>query len=386
MDMTIRNGSLDQVVPVLEEQHAAKYDLVAPSTHLSYDQGTLVIDGLGDAVISETGVTQGSVTLNPTDLFEDGVSNRLEIPRAYLRRMRSDAAEWGDYGLFDRTVSHWFERSQRNWFIRGFDLGDGGVARALLSDRYNIIDHIDALFATLDGIRESGIQDVEIEAVDLTERRMRVKITSPSIAAAVPNFVKNYRSPFTDRPHGPGGEWLTKPDTIYAGLVLSNSETGGGAFQIAPHVTVLVCSNGMTRTAEALRKVHLGERMDAGVIQWSEQTKAAGIELIKSQATDAVTTFLSQSYLDGVASELEEAGAVMLDKPLEVFEQVTKPRYGEGERQGILDFFVKSGDTSAAGVVQAVTAFAQTVEDPDRAAELEEDAFDVLAATLAHVG
>ena len=45
---------------------------------------------------------------------------------------------------------------------------------------------------------------------------------------------------------------------VFAGWVLSNSETGCGAFTITPRLVVHVCRNGMTITKDALRAVHLG--------------------------------------------------------------------------------------------------------------------------------
>lgn len=362
---TERGMTLESARTVLEDQHHAKYDIVAPSSQIRYSTGALeVIDN------------DGVYLLEPTDQFEDGISSRLDIPRKYLRKVREDAGQFGDYGILDGNVNHWLDRSARNWFIRGFRLDGPGVARAFLSDRYHCIDHIDALFATLDGITAAGVRGVEVSAVDLSEKRLRVKITAPSIQAAVPYFLRDYRSPFT----GQSGRDLP---VVYAGLVMSNSETGTGAFQIAPHITVLVCQNGMTRTADALRKVHLGERMEEGVIAWSADTRRAGINLIKNQATDAVTTFLSEPYLAGVAEELEAAAGSLLGKPVKVVEQVAaQMRYTDDERDEIMGLFMASGDRTAGGVMNAVTAYAQTVASPDRAAELEEEAFEVLAAAV----
>lgn len=366
LTLTQRNLDLGDARQVLEDQHRAKYDIVTHSDLIRYTFGQL-----------EVVTTDGAYYLNPTDQFEGGVSQRLDIPRKYLRRLRDDAKDHVDYSALDKNVNHWLSRSERNWFIRGFRWDDESIARAFLSDRYNCIDHMDALFATLDGIAGAGIRDVEVEAVDLSERSLRVKITSPSIRAAVPNFVENYRSPFGDNPRG------SDQPFIYAGLVMSNSETGSGAFQIAPHVTVLVCKNGMTRTAQALRKVHLGEKMEAGQIEWSRETRNAGIDLIKNQARDAVTYFLSQSYLDEVADELETAADVTFERPQKAVELVSKQmKYTDDEQDRIMSFFMTSGDPSAGGLVNAVTAFAQTVANPDRAAELEESAFDALAVAM----
>ena len=46
-----------------------------------------------------------------------------------------------------------------------------------------------------------------------------------------------------------------------------------------------------------------------------------------------------------------------------------------------MTFFIQSGDATAGGVMNAVTATAQVLTDPDRANELEDVALDVLTAT-----
>jgi hypothetical protein len=194
-----RNIALADARELLETQHAAKYDLVAHSDHIAYEKGDLNV--LGES---------GWYMLEPTGQFEDGISTRLNIPRKYLRALREDAEEHTDFTTLDQNVNHWLGRSNRNWFVRGFQFDGPGVARAFLSDRYNCIDHIDALFATLDGIAAAGVQGIQVNAVDLSERRMRVKITAPSIAAMVPQFLKDYRSPFTGQP---GSELANYPSS-----------------------------------------------------------------------------------------------------------------------------------------------------------------------------
>ena len=55
---------------------------------------------------------------------------------------------------------------------------------------------------------------------------------------------------------------------VFAGFVITNSETGCGAFSLTPRLVVQVCRNGMTITRDAMRVVHLGERLDQGVVTW----------------------------------------------------------------------------------------------------------------------
>jgi hypothetical protein len=162
---------------------------------------------------------------------------------------------------------------------------------------------------------------------------------------------------------------------------MSNSETGGGAFSLVPHITVVVCTNGMTRTAEAMKRVHLGGQMGEGQIDWSARTRRANLDLIQGQAADAVLLWLSEDYLEGVADELDEAGSRMLDRPHEVVDKIGEDLgYTETERLAVLDYFTRGGDTSSGGVVNAFTAFARDLDDPERAIEVEEQAFEILAA------
>mgnify|MGYP001498055032 CR=1 FL=1 len=58
----------------------------------------------------------------------------------------------------------------------------------------------------------------------------------------------------------------------------------------------------------------------------------------------------------------------------------TRPYWGYSEEQisGIMDHFIKGGDTTAGGVMQAITAYSQTVQDVDQAIMLEESAVRAL--------
>jgi hypothetical protein len=46
-------------------------------------------------------------------------------------------------------------------------------------------------------------------------------------------------------------------------------------------------------------------------------------------------------------------------------------RFTDEEAAGVLDHFIRGGQVTAGGVMQAVTSFSQTVPNADRAYELE---------------
>ena len=377
IDTTLRNATLAEVAETLKGQADARYDVVAHSENLRFEGGNLQIRDLEAAVITEYGVTNQEVCLTPTAIFDEGIANRLDIPTRYIRKMRSA----GTAELLDANINEWLTRSGKQWFVRGFkqEGEECGVARAFLSDRFNCYDNFDVLMAALKGIRDAGV-NAQVIGCDLSERRMNVKVVVPEIEALAPILLANYRSPIDNADPARAAQaeahgWLKGDDrpVVFGGFVISNSETGSGAMTITPRIMVKVCRNGLVITKDALRKVHLGSKMDEGLIQWSDDTNRKNTELVTAQATDAVRTFCNVEYVTAKVAELEERSGVAVVNPTKILEKVSKSlSFSADEAEGILSHFIMGGQMTAGGVMQSVTSFAQTVLDPDRANELEE--------------
>lgn len=375
LPVTARNATLGDLASILREQQARKVDIVTPAPALSSEGGVWKVDG-ADPIITDEGVTSSAGLYRPTKVADEGIAGRLGIPTGYLRRMREERPD-----LYDANINGWLhgdgsEESgpdPRSFLVRGFRVeGESGIARALLSDRYRIVDHLDVLTAALDGVKQAGA-DVEIEACDLTDRKMMVRIASPEIRELAPDILGNYRSPFT------GATGADNP-VISAGFVLSNSETGGGAFTLTPRLRVEVCKNGMTIAKDALRSVHLGGKMDDGVIRWSDETQQKNLDLVTAQARDAVSTFLDVEYVRAKIQQIREAAGRPVEEPAKAVQHIaTSLRIGADAADPILDHFIRGGDTTAGGMMHAVTSYAQTLDDADAAAEVEAAAFDALA-------
>jgi hypothetical protein len=363
----LRNATLDDLATLLQNQQARKVDVIAPASKIVALDGGIIVEGAEQEITLE-GVTSKSLFFQPTAVFDEGVADKLQIPLAYVRRMRQDHTD-----LWDDNVNGWLRRDPRSFLVRGFVDEDGaGVGRAFLSDSYKMIDHLDALTAVLDGVRKSGAE-VQITKCDLTERKMYVKVEAPQVQAYASTLLNGYRSPFT----GQTGE---ENPIVFAGFVIQNSETGSGAFSITPSMTIQVCQNGMTVTKDAVRAVHLGGKLDEGVIRWSEDTQAKTLELITLKATDAVSTFLDVDYMKGVIAGLESAAGTPLTGQLDqVVRLVSKKMlYSEDVTNGVLDHFMRAGQFTAGGVMQAVTSYAQIVTNADDAWALEGSALRAL--------
>ena len=383
-----RNADLPDLVDMLKAQSDVRYDVVVAASQIEMRGGDLIVHG-GAARVDDDGVTVADARLVPTPIFDEGVSRRFDIPLRYVRTMRgrvasdvesTDAPSGVEPTLYDENVNYWLAADpNKRHLVRGFRTDDPdapGIARALLSDRYRTIDNHDVLMATLDGVRQAGVE-VHIDGADLSDHRMSLRLTCPEVSEYAADLLDGYRSPFT-------GQTGADNPTIFAGLVVKNSETGGGAFTIVPRLVVQVCSNGLQITKDAMRAIHLGGKLDEGVIEWSDETQRHELELVTSKTRDAVSTFLDVGYMQAKIAGLRELAGIEVVHPLDTIERVArKTGWTADEEASILGHFIRGGQTTALGVAQAVTSYAQTVDATDRQDELESSA--IVAAELAAV-
>lgn len=406
---TARNATLEDLISVLKDQQARKHDIVVPATALRARNGSLVVKG-AEPELTADGVTTVDGIYRPTQVCDEGLASKLGIPVRYLNRLRSEAPD-----LYDANVNGWLHgrtihraadteviraADPRSFLLRCFR-GDGyeGVARALLSDSYRTMDNLDVLTAALDGIRRSGTE-IEVHGCNLTDSRMYVDIAAPAVAALAPILLGGYRNPFDDPAvdaqrarnqaadierwrgiaaregmgYTPGSE-----PVVFAGFRLSNSEVGGGAFSITPKLIVKICRNGLTVTQDAIRNVHLGGKLEEGIVEWSHATHRKALDLIAAKTADAVSTFLDANYLTRVLTRIEERAGKPITAASDVIRDVAKAlRFTEAERDGVFDHFIRGGQITSGGVLNAVTSFSQTVADADRADELDSQALKVL--------
>lgn len=396
LQLTMRNADLRAMVSQLKYQRMLRHDMVVPASaiQMENDHRIVILDAPPPPIPQEAG-DELSTTLAelgipvegefPRDqrfkmlsIAEGQFSSRLSIPKKYWDLIRRTNPALLAHNVNERLtgLGGLSETKDGNFLVRTFRPDDGvgdGTIRALLSDRFKILDNLDLLFTALQTLGPKGI-DAPIDGNDiicnLTERKMYLQIKCPSISIRADELLKGYINPGT----GEGGA------RMHAGMVLSNSETGGGAFQVMPRPYANICMNCFTYRRDALRRVHLGAQMDQGGIIWSDETRTKNLELIQSQVKDAVTTFLSKEYLLSLSKKFEANAQRTLQHPRQAIENyATFLGISEEEQEDVLAYFYKSGqDTKAIGLVNTVTYFAQTVSSADRQFEIEEAALEAL--------
>jgi len=390
LTLNARAADLTDMRELLLERQARKVDVVAPASQIKFQDAQLVLSGV-DPAIDERGVTTVNGKYRPTDIFDEGLSEKLGIPLAYVRRMRRERPDLYDAnangllrGKYKRSSPNGplvpvYPGDDRKFMLRLFagDDTERGIARTILSDRYAVMDDLDVLTATLDGINRAGVP-VEVDGCDLTDRRMYIRIKAPAVTALAPTLLAGYRSPFS------GAAGADNPE-VFAGFVVSNSETGDGAFSITPRLIVRVCSNGMTMTKDAVKAVHLGGKIDQGVVRWSHDTIQKNLEVVTAKARDAVATFLDVEYMKEQIRLLEQKSGKPVEGKLdEHITQVTKKLGFDQEQQdSVFAMFIKGGQLTAGGVMQAVTAAAKDQKDADKAYDMESQALKALELSFA---
>lgn len=358
--LTIKNSNLElpELVEKLREFDALKNDLVMNSDNLTVSNGEINFSN-----ISEDGVI--NLNIKPNPFMHRQIADKLGIPFKYYERMQNEYKD-----LLDHNVASWFMKNKKNYLFRTYQSPGGELyGRAMLSDSFKIIDHLDILMVTLQAINEEGLKGIKVDQADITETSMYVRFINEEAKVSGKQFLENYRNP----------ETLEVNDGIVSGFVLKNSETGQGALQVAPRAKILVCGNGMVQEKDAYRRTHLGAKLDEGRIDWSNQTKEANHSLIKSQIKDYVKHFSSKDYLQKVVDDINHKGNQDLTNPVEAVKNATKYcEIPESNQNDILNYFMRSGDSKASGVVQAITYYAHSQGDADTRYELEAKSMDVL--------
>ena len=186
---------LNQIYGELQKLEKEKWD-----QKLVADEMFMLIGDQGDSVLAyktqEGEENRGLLTI--TEPCHVQIAEKLEIPLKYYRKLQAEAPE-----LLNKNVNHWLEHDDRILFLRGL----GNKARALLSERYRVIDHLSVLDAAISELQH---HNCTIETAHLDETHLYLKVKSMELKS----YVKH------------------QGDEIIGGFLIQNSETGQGSVQI----------------------------------------------------------------------------------------------------------------------------------------------------------
>ncbi|MES2260647.1 MAG: DUF932 domain-containing protein [Pseudomonadota bacterium] len=330
--------SLIALADELERQAAAKRDLLVRATKIRGETTPSHQFGL---VVEEP---KGEVRYPLNDFVCGQLAKKLDIPLSYFKRMREFSPE-----LLDLNVNGWLKINEPDsYMLRTLD----GNARAFLSTRYRRLDNFDLAKSIVPVLQQ--LPGARFESVALTPTKLYLKVVSSKIQCEV----------------APG-------DVVQAGVVVSNSEIGCGTLRVEPLLFRLVCSNGLIIQDRSMRKNHSGRNLvsnDDEVQVYQNDTLEADDKAIFLKVRDLVQTAVSEATFDLISEKMRKTmGIKLIGNPAKAVE-VLSNRYAlnETECAGVLRHLFEERDLTGYGLVNAVTGYAQDVDDYDRATEFEE--------------
>lgn len=296
------------------------------------------------------------------------LAEKTGIPFRYYDRM----FEAGQGRLAATNVNTWLQSEPERRLVR---VADGRV-RAILSDRYRVLDNYDLALLTADRALQHGAEVLECS---LTETRMSVKITLPNAREKIGELTRQVRAAHAN------DHWVRRgsvmdldADYVVPGLMVSNSEVGSAAFRVEPFALRLVCWNGLI-AEQTLSRVHLGSRLEAGEVVYSDATRKLDDQALWAKVGDVIDSTFNPDSFRAMLGNLRASTEIEIRKPVEVTDAVARNlALTQEKKELLLRYFTVEGHTLY-GLVNGVTRLAQDEQDPDAQIELERAAGELLA-------
>ena len=328
--------NLSQLSTELARQDANKRDLIADTRTLNFETA----NGKSRLLL-DVGEQKEAYTV--ADIAHRQIADRLSIPYKYYEKMKEEAP-----ALLDENVNTWFRQQPERRMVRTLD----GQARAFLSDRYRRIDNLEIAGAVMPIL--GTVKGAQLVSCELTETRMYLKVLSRKISMEVK----------------PG-------DIVQAGVVISNSEVGLGSVRVEPLIYRLVCTNGLIAQDYSQRKYHIGRLnnfdTDSAYELYRDETLAADDQAFLLKVQDTVKAVFDEDKFRSIVSRFKAATDIEITgDPLKAVEVLgERVNLNQAERGSVFRHFLRDGDTSAYGLINAVTRTAQDVSGYDRATDIE---------------
>jgi hypothetical protein len=389
-DCTFNKQRIANIAKELMRQKEQKRDFVYPANQLSYtDAGELVmnatergfdVDGRvffswedAERAADEAKAEDRDSTIKPIDgapaiplngTAAGQLASRLDVPAKFIKKLRSK--EYDD--VIGNLFRDLLQRDSRRFLIRTLD----GNARAVLSDRYRILDNADLFFAAFETFKEVG---AEAWKARLWDDGFELFATADHISGEVT----------TDRTFDPGDGWASRwhgesGDAHNAAIRIRNSETGNGGLGVNFAIMRKVCANFNVWT-EGVSQVHIGRTNDADGILYSDETREQESKAIWMKIRDCIKTGFNADKFAEYIAKLNGATLDVIQKPTEAVDNFVKAyAISEERRDSILEELLSSGDRSRFGLCQAVTSTAHKLDAAGDASTASQ--FEAIGAEL----
>jgi len=259
------NYTIPGLRKVLEERKKSATDIVSTFR---------MLERMGDDVMLSLG-DHGSYTIS--QFAHNNIATLCDIPKAYYDHLLDDAPD------ILCTIVNRFTTDEMLCRI-----SDGEI-RAVLSDRYMIIDNHELLTWVLECL-PAGMTGYEGL---LTDSRMYAKFIGK-------------------------GTITVGEHTLTPGIAIQNSEIGTGAVRVDMFTLINDHDCGMI-IRQPTARIHLGRKVDAGVVDVTE-----GPEYVRQQVEHSIELATDPKRIGVVAAAIRENALQVVDKPVDTVNRIAR--------------------------------------------------------------
>ncbi len=389
---------IPELVQDLKEARKDYRDIVVPSALLEM---TVQEDPALGIQIKAHGEKPGQL-FGIQDQVHQLLYPRLGIPGKYYQRMRGEAKP-----LLCKNVNWWFDQEAKRNKKRLVRLAKDEV-RAVLSNRYRPIDHLDVLTTAAQATQDAG-KPVDGQSKNwalgakcfnwsLNPKFLDVCFVNPSMVMNLDNLDAGVQHRFQENKQGDGGGtqfvyagrteesdkpeggWFQQADGqddgghwVFPAIRIRNSETGFGSLNVMGGLYEAICDNTCWMGVN-LAKTHLGQELAEGEEYFSTDTYKKINQTIFLKVRDIVMNTFSPDLFLKQGKKMKGLDEIPMKISEAVDSIVQLPGMTDEIRDEILAGYqpLQAGRETLLDVQRAVTHAAQSFQGKPQEFMLEE--------------
>lgn len=326
--------SLQEMAGLVQDRSEAARDYVVPVKNMEFN---ITDDGIQyQAGVKDHGFVNGEMTRHAMRQ----VAGDLNIPLKYADMLMDQ-----DPGLLEYNLNERSHKASHSRMLRTIDNKMVGNVSPSFSRLYDNDIILKGLLPSIQGT------DFTVQTCNINDQMMHLSLTSEKLKGEV-----------------------KVGDIVQGGIKMRNSGVGASRMFFARLAFRLWCLNGCTNTevVDSYSRIHRGVRQPEGIL-YRDSTIQKHQELIACEIADTVNCLLApeafEAELDLMRATTERKIEGDVVKAVEQLGKIVTYTQDEGSK--ILKHLIKGGDLTQWGMLNAVTRYAQDIEDYDRSMEME---------------